>query len=268
LIASGFSPGTSLAPGCAARHQRIAGMQRIHLPDRTTALRLAQRHLPILVSLAIVVLFAGAYVLIPQVRDAIRTASRLIASGDRQALREWVAGFGHWGPLVLMAAFLLQMVAFAVPSWLLMVVSVVAFGPVWGSVYAILGIALVATVAYGLGRVLGEVALQRMLGERTARRMHAYLTRYGFWVVIIFRLAPFLSNDIISYAAGLIAMAYPSFIGATIVGITPLIALIALLGESNERLRIGFLAVSVISLLGFAWYVWSDHRRRRAPASR
>ncbi|MBD3244299.1 MAG: TVP38/TMEM64 family protein [Chitinivibrionales bacterium] len=237
-------------------------MRPPHLPDRKRLIHFAQRNLPVIVSLTVVVLLVGGYLLIPGVSESVQTAWQLLLSGDRQRLREWVAGFGLWGPVVLMVAYLVQMFAFAVPSWLLIVVTVIAFGPVWGSILSIAGIALAASVAYGLGLALGELTLQRMLGEKSERRMREYLERYGFWVVVIFRLAPFLSNDVISFVAGLTAMVYHSFIGATVLGITPLIVLIAILGESNERLRNGFVVVSILSLLGFGAYVWWDHHRR------
>ncbi len=243
-------------------------MDHSHFPHRTHLIHFAQRNLAVIVSLTLIGALVVAYLFIPGVRESVQTAWRLLLSGDRERMREWVAGFGVWGPLVLMVAYLVQMFAFAVPSWLLIVVTVVAFGPLWGGVLSVMGIGLAASVAYGLGLALSELTLRRMLGEKAERLMRGYLDRYGFWVVVIFRLAPFLSNDIISYVAGLTAMAYRSFIVATILGITPLIVLIAILGESNERLRNGFLVVSIVSLIGFAIYIWWNQRQRQAPARR
>lgn len=241
-------------------------MNHAHFPDRTHLIHFAQRNLAVIVSLTLIGVLVIAYLFIPGVRESVQTAWNLLLSGDRERMRDWVAGFGIWGPVVLMVAYLVQMFAFAVPSWLLIVVTVVAFGPLWGSLLSVMGIALAASVAYGLGLALGELTLQRMLGESAERHMRDYLERYGFWVVVIFRLAPFLSNDIISYVAGLTAMMYRSFIVATLLGITPLVVLIAILGESNERLRNGFVVVSIVSLIGFGVYVWWDRRHRAPPA--
>ena len=89
------------------------------------------------------------------------------------------------------------------------------------------------------------------------------MEKYGFWAVIITRLAPFLSNDAISFVGGILRMGYWKFIGATLAGILPLAALIGYLGENRERLKSGLIRVSVISLVLFIGYV--IYNRKKNP---
>ncbi|MBD3317150.1 MAG: TVP38/TMEM64 family protein [Chitinivibrionales bacterium] len=221
------------------------------------------RSIPMLVSVSIGMVVVLAYIFYAPFREFLHDSWKVLTSGDRRRIEEWTLAFGVWGPLILMVFFLGQMFAFVLPSWLLIVVSILAYGPFLGGAIALGGIVFATTVAYVIGRSLNELALQQLVGKKPERTMKWYLNRYGFWVVVIFRLAPFLSNDIISYVAGLIAMSYPRFIGATVLGISPLIALIAYLGETTERLRTGFVVVSIVSLVGFAFYVWWDRKQMR-----
>jgi uncharacterized membrane protein YdjX (TVP38/TMEM64 family) len=226
-----------------------------------TAGRLSRILPPVLV-VAILAAIVLGYFFNPAVQSFIDEAWVVLTSEDRERIEAWVDQFDWWGPLLLMALFLVQMFAFVLPSWLLIVVSVLAYGPWWGSVIALAGILLAASVAYGLGVLLSEVTLRKMLGESSERKMRVYLERYGFWLVVIVRLAPFLSNDVISFVAGLTSMGFRKFTAATALGISPLIALIAFLGTTNERLRTGFIVVSILSMIGFAVYVWWDHKHR------
>jgi uncharacterized membrane protein YdjX (TVP38/TMEM64 family) len=154
------------------------------------------------------------------------------------------------------------MFAFVIPSWALVIVSVLAYGPVIGGIVALAGSVLAASVAYWIGRLFSEFTIKKLLEQRAEKKMRVYLQRYDFWVVVIFKMAPFLSNDIISYTAGLVSMSFPRFLLASVVGTSPLVILIAFLGETNERLWNGFFLVSVISIIGFIIYVWWDQRQQ------
>ncbi len=220
------------------------------------------RLLPALVTIVIIAGLAGAFFLVPPAREFAQEAWRVLTSEDQTLIKGWVAQFGFWGVAVLLVFFLVQMFAFVLPSWLLIIVSVLAYGPVAGGIIALAGIALAATVAYSIGRLFSEVTVQKLVGEKSEKKIRLYLEKYGFWTVVIFRLAPFLSNDVISYVAGLVAMSYSRFLLATALGIAPLITLIAILGKTNERLRNGFIIVSIVSIIGLVIYIWRDRGRR------
>jgi uncharacterized membrane protein YdjX (TVP38/TMEM64 family) len=205
---------------------------------------------------------AGSYFLIPSFRTFADEAWQVLTSDDRQQIERWISQFGFRGVLILLGAFLVQMFAFVIPSWLLIVVSVLAYGPWAGSLIAVSGIALATTVAYWLGYFLHEHTLEKLLGSKSKKKMEDYLERYGFGLVAIFRLAPFLSDDAISFVAGLARMKFPKLLAATFLGIAPLIIFIAILGDSTDQLKTGFLWASVISLVGFGLYVWWDQRQR------
>src|SRR5690606_21819818 len=144
-----------------------------------------------------------------------------------------------------------QMFLLVIPTPLLMVVTVVAYGPYTGTAIILVAIFCASSIAYALGAYLGAPVMERFLGVESEKKVEGFLERYGFWAVIITRLSPFLSNDAVSFVGGILRMGYLRFIGATMLGIFPLTVLIAYLGENSDRLKTGLIWVSIISLIGF-----------------
>jgi uncharacterized membrane protein YdjX (TVP38/TMEM64 family) len=56
-------------------------------------------------------------------------------------------------------------------------------------------------------------------------------------------------------------LSYRKFIGATLLGITPLAVLLAWFGENNDRLKTGLLWTSVFSLLFLVVYIYFDRKK-------
>lgn len=221
-----------------------------------------QSKLPLYLSISVVVGLLLLYFLVPAVNEFFKQAWGKLSSGNEKEVSQWVEQFGWWGPLFIVFAMVAQMFLLVVPTPLLMVVSVLAYGPWKGGIIILVAIFCASSAAYGIGAYFGTPLIERLLGQKAKEKVEGYIEDYGFWAVIVTRLSPFLSNDAISFVAGILRMGYWRFIGATIIGILPLTALIAYLGENNNRLINGLIWVSVISLLGFVAYVWWDRRRK------
>lgn len=185
----------------------------------------------------------------------------VLSSGNEERIAKWVEQFSWWGPLVIIFVMVAQMFLLVIPSVLVMVVSIIAYGPVFGTLIILSAIFCASSIGYLIGKSLGTPITERILGAKSREKIEGFLVKYGFWAVIITRISPFLSNDAISFVAGILRMGYWRFIGATLLGISPLTLLIAFLGESNERLMTGLIWVSIISLIGFVLYVWWDKRQ-------
>jgi uncharacterized membrane protein YdjX (TVP38/TMEM64 family) len=215
-----------------------------------------------LVPLGVVLGLAGAYLLVPGVREFADEAYAVLGSGDRARIERWVRGFGAWGPAAILLQMVAQTVIPVIPSVLMMVVTVLAFGPLWGGLLTFAGLLLAAAVAFGLGRALGPATVGRLIGERTERKVEAFVERYGAWGVIVARISPVVSTDAVSFVAGLVGMRFARFLLATAAGTIPLTVLVAWLGTDVDRMQTGLVWVSVISLAAFAAYVAYDRRRR------
>ncbi len=218
----------------------------------------AQSRWPLVITAGMIGAMVGAYFLIPSFQEIIREGWQVLTSGEERRISEWVNGFGFWGPFFIVLAMVAQMFLLVVNVVLLMLVAIIAYGPVWGSAIAVTAVAVASTVGFMIGRSVGEAGVSKLIGTKAEKKVAGFVEEYGIWAIIIARISPFLSNDAVSFVAGLAGMGYLKFISATLAGILPLTILLAWLGESTDRLKSGLIWVSAISLAIFIAYVIYD----------
>ena len=219
--------------------------------------------IPLYASLALLAALVVLYWIWPDYRSFLQEAGTVLTSNDNDQIKAWVSQFGLWGPLIIIAAMIAQMFLIVLPSWGLMIVAVLAYGPVMGTLISILAVLAASSLGYLIGRFLSESALERLVGKKTLSKVEEQACEYGFWFVVIVRLAPFLSNDAISLIAGLIRMGYLRFMLATLLGITPLAAAIGYFGRDTSTLKTGLIWISAIALVAFAMKVLWDKKHRK-----
>jgi uncharacterized membrane protein YdjX (TVP38/TMEM64 family) len=92
---------------------------------------------------------------------------------DEAALEAWVRGLGWLGPLALVALNALQIVIAPIPGYVVQIAAGFLFGPVWGGVWASIGLLLGASAAFWLARLYGRPLVGRLVGdERLAEWEH------------------------------------------------------------------------------------------------
>lgn len=219
---------------------------------------------PLYISLGIIVAVVLSYFFIPQVQTWMDTAWNVLTSGDQKRTEQWVSQFGWFGPIVIVLTMVVQMFLIVIPTPILMVVAIVAYGPIWGSLILFVAIFVASSTGYFIGRYFGPVIVEKLIGQKTEKKISDFIDDYGFWTVIVIRLSPFLSNDAISFVGGVLRMGYWKFIGATMIGISPLIIFIAYLGGNYDRLKTGLIWTSVVSLVLFVGFVVWDKKHRKA----
>lgn len=218
---------------------------------------------PLYISISIVVLLVGSYFLIPGVQDFLNESWDVLTSNDNERIKNWVDGFGWFGPVLLVLTMIAQMFLLVIPSVALMVVSILAYGPIWGSIIVLVSIFSASSIGYWIGRYFGPMIVIKLIGHKSEKKIANFLEDYGFWAIIVTRINPFLSNDAISFVGGILKMGYWRFIGATLVGIAPLTIFIAIIGKSTDALKSGLLWGSLVSLVIFGVYVYWDRKKRK-----
>lgn len=213
------------------------------------------------------ILFIGGLVIcyftVPAVNQFFKEAWDVLTSDDEARIKSWIEDFGWLGPFVIMMAMVVQMFLLVIPTILLMIVAVLSYGPVWGTVISLISITLASTVGYLIGTQLGSAVITRLLGEKSFKKVSSFLESYGFWAVAITRINPFLSNDAISFVTGILKMDYWKFISATLLGIAPLLILLALIGENTDSLKSGLLWGSIVCFLAFLGYLFWDKKIKK-----
>lgn len=192
---------------------------------------------------------------------------------DQHKLREAIARLGLWGPAALIALEAIAIVLTPIPSGPIAVVGGALFGPVWGTLYVVIGAVAGAMIAFTIARRLGYSWVRRW---SRSRRIMRYLEqdRSQWWlmaVVFASRLIPFISFDAVSYAAGLTPLSHWRFMLATIAGVIPISFLLTFAGEElagadSTLLWIvlgGLTVMTVVPLaIRWLWRLWVRRSRR------
>lgn len=220
------------------------------------------------VALSLLVLLAALYLLLPDFRAGLGRLYATVSSGDESAIQAWVATLGFWGPLSVLALMIAQTLLSAVPLVLIMVVAVLAYGPIWGGLLAWIGAIIAAVVGYSIARAVGPLTIDRFISEKLRQKIEEPVRRYGPWAIIALRLSPLVPTDSVNFVAGLVKMPLWQFLPATALGAAPIAAAVAWLGADFQRLGIGLVVITAISLGALGTYVLYDQLRQRRKLPR
>lgn len=127
---------------------------------------------------------------------------------------------GPFGPLLVIFSMAAAVVVSPIPSLPIDLVAGAAYGPIWGATYAVIGAELGAVVSFLIARALGREWLYKLL-RLEIRFCEKCSDRHLVTVLVLARLLPIVSFDVISYGAGLTNMSLITFALATLIGMTP-----------------------------------------------
>lgn len=186
---------------------------------------------------------------------------------DGPSLREWIAGLGLWGPVAVIGLMTLAILVSPIPSAPIALAAGAAYGHAWGTIYVLLGAEVGALAAFGIARLVGYETLQRWFGHRLSTGIFGSQNAL-MGIVFVSRLLPFISFDLVSYAAGLTALSFWRFAIATLAGIVPASFLLAHFGNEmatgeTERITISILALGSITLIPVAVELIRNRMRAR-----
>ncbi|MBA3701256.1 MAG: TVP38/TMEM64 family protein [Actinomycetota bacterium] len=183
-------------------------------------------------ALALVALaaFGLAYLLSDGFRAAVDRAGAILGRGDVTGLRDYILSFGVWAPIVSALLMVLQALLAPLPAFVLTFANGLAFGTFWGGMLSLVSASLAAAVSFWIARSLGRGPVEALVGREHLGAADRWFLRWGAYAILVARLVPVVSFDIISYAAGLTRMGFWRFILATAVGMTPATFIYAYLG--------------------------------------
>jgi uncharacterized membrane protein YdjX (TVP38/TMEM64 family) len=124
----------------------------------------------------------------------------------------------RFGPIVLIVSYGLGCI-FAVPASLFIIAAGVVWGWKFGTLYAMCGGMLGASVSYVLGRFLGEGLLQKF--GRTGRMVERRVASAGFKTMLIVRLIPGPPFAVWNYGAGVAGVRFSDYFFGTLLGTLP-----------------------------------------------
>lgn len=177
-----------------------------------------------------------------------------------ETIRDSVLAMGYWGPLLYILGNIIRPLVFF-PAMVLAVAGGLAFGPLWGTVYLVIGTVLGAALCFGIARLLGPQRLRRHWPAwMPLAELDDQAERHGFRTLLILRLAPVLPWDAVSFLAGLSSVRFWPYMAATGLGSVP--GAVAFSYFGNAMFQSVPLAVLVAAVLIAAGY-YLRHLYRR-----
>lgn len=177
------------------------------------------------ISKALVLLCIGAAVLscvcIPSVRGMFNRIVTMFATGDFTIVKEFVASYGPYAAAVSFGLMILQSVAAPLPAFLITFANANLFGWWQGAILSWSSAMAGAAICFYIARILGRDAAEKLTSKAGLEQIDAFFHKYGKNTILVCRLLPFISFDIVSYGAGLTSMSFVSFFVATGLGQLP-----------------------------------------------
>jgi phospholipase D1/2 len=169
----------------------------------------------------------------------------------------------------LLAAYVIGSILI-VPITLLILVTAIVFGPVLGSVYALIGSLAGAIVTYAIGFLLGKDFVQKIAGPKWSS-LEEKISQTGIIAVATARLLPVAPFTVVNIVSGAFKVPLRDYLIGSILGLAPGILITNLFAHQFERairnpgvgtflLLLALIAVSVIG------GVWLKRRFQQAKA--
>ena len=175
---------------------------------------------------------------------------------DPQAMRKYIAAYGPLAPVISALLMILQSVAAPLPAFLITFANGLLFGVWWGAALSWSSAMLGAALCFFIARYFGRPVVVKLTSESALATSDRFFERHGKHAVLIARLVPIISFDVISYGSGLTGMRFLGFWIATGIGQLPATLLYSYLGdEATGTIKILFwafgivIAISIVTVL-------------------
>lgn len=170
-----------------------------------------------------------------------------------ETARAYIAGYGALAPIVSAILMIFQSVIAPLPAFLITFANGTLFGFWWGSLLSWSSSMVGAALCFYIARALGIQRITALISKPAVDKANDFFEKYGTYAVLIARLMPFISFDVVSYFAGATRMRFLGFWIATGIGQMPATLVYSYLGESASPhikwILFGFGVVIAISII-------------------
>lgn len=233
-------------------------------------MKLSNRTIIILKHIGIFIIIALVLYLLNWI---LEDTNNLLSQGSVGQVVDLIQSWGVAAPLLSILLMIFQSISAPVPAFLITGANGAIFGIFWGVVISWIGAMLGGILSFFLARWFGETFVKKMIKSATLwEKVDQISSKHGFKVILIGRLLPFISFDLISYAAGLSKMKIAPFCIATGIGMLPGTLAYVLLG--NQMLRFdsyfniaGIVVIVVLCIYGATKYVQNKRKSKEERSS-
>ena len=174
-----------------------------------------------IIVLALIAAGIASYFIFPSVKEGMNEIFCMFASGDFTVVKEFVASYGTYAVVISFLLMVFQSLAAPLPAFLITFANANLFGWWQGAILSWTSAMAGAALCFFIARSLGRDVAEKLTSKAGLAQIDTFFEKYGKNTILICRLLPFVSFDIVSYAAGLTSMSFGSFMIATGLGQLP-----------------------------------------------
>ena len=172
-----------------------------------------------LVGVAVALLLV--YLFVPAVNTLINDIIKMFQTGNFSSMRAFIAQYGAWAMLVSSLLMIFQSLAAPLPAFFITLTNANLFGWWQGCILSFVSSMAGAALCFYIARILGRDVVEKICTKGALKQIEDFFAKYGKKCILVARLLPFISFDVVSYAAGLTAMDFWGFFIATGIGQMP-----------------------------------------------
>ena len=219
----------------------------------------------LIITLGILLLVFLVYLFIPKVKENINEMCGYLSSMDLDKIKKYILSFGIWAPITSFMLMVLQSVIAPIPAFLITLSNAAIFGWVKGALLSWTSAMAGAALCFYISRGLGREGVEKLTSKFALKDMDGFFKKYGKHTILIARLLPFISFDLVSYAAGLTSMSFWSFFVATGIGQLPATIVYSYVGGmltgGAQLLMSGLLILFALSIAIYVGKkIWNEKR--------
>ncbi|CCK82234.1 conserved uncharacterized membrane protein [Desulfobacula toluolica Tol2] len=192
-------------------------------------------------------------VFVKPLRDMIEQLFFLFGMYDVEYIKGYILSFGIWAPVVSFWLMLFQSVVAPLPAFLITFSNAALFGWIKGAILSWSSAMAGAALCFFIAKWFGRGVVEKLTSKPALNNMDDFFKKYGSYTILIARLLPFISFDIVSYAAGLTSMGFWPFLWATGIGQLPATIIYSYAGEmlagGAQKFVLGLLLLFAITIL-------------------
>lgn len=171
--------------------------------------------------IAIILIPIALYIFVGPVQNAVHKAVSILSAVDVEAAKEYILSFGIWAPIVSFLLMVFQSLFAPLPAFVITFANAGLFGWINGAILSWSSAMVGAMLCFAIARIYGRTVVEKFTTRTALKEVDKFFERYGKWAILVARLLPFMSFDIVSYAAGLTSMGFWEFFWATGLGQLP-----------------------------------------------
>ncbi len=189
---------------------------------------------------------------------------------DVDYIKSYILSFGILAPVVSFLLMLFQSVVAPLPAFLITFSNAALFGWIKGALLSWSSAMAGATLCFYIAKWFGRSIVEKFISKLALDNIDGFFKKYGQYTILITRLLPFVSFDVVSYAAGLTSMSFFSFFWATGLGQLPATIVYSYVGEmlvgDTHKIVMGLFMLFALSVfIMMLKKIWSKKGSEKEP---